>query len=184
MRSRVALLVGVVLLAGLAAPETADSDDRHRRFRARLLGRNEVPTVSSTGTGDFRATVDRHDATLTYRLSYENLEGTVTMSHIHLGQVSVNGGIMIWLCGTPTVGPNDTTGPAGTPTCPAPGGTVSRTVGPADVIGPSGQGIAAGEFAEAIRALRRGLGYANVHTTKHGGGEIRGQITESGDRDD
>ncbi len=40
----------------------------------------------------------------------------------------------------------------------------------------AGQGIAAGHFAELIRALRDGVAYANVHSTKFPGGETRGQI--------
>jgi hypothetical protein len=49
------------------------------------------------------------------------------------------------------------------------------------VIGPDAQGIAPGEFAELVRAMRAGVTYANVHTTTHGGGEIRGQITDERD---
>ena len=39
------------------------------------------------------------------------------------------------------------------------------------------------EFGELVRALRAGAAYANVHTTTFGGGEIRGQIGDDGDRD-
>jgi hypothetical protein len=53
---------------------------------------------------------------------------------------------------------------------------VTGTLTPANVVGPTGQGIAAGEFAEVIRAIRKGSAYANVHSTKFPGGEIRGQI--------
>jgi hypothetical protein len=53
---------------------------------------------------------------------------------------------------------------------------VIRTITAADVVGPGGQGIAAGEFAEILNALRAGVAYANVHTAAFGGGEIRGQI--------
>jgi hypothetical protein len=38
--------------------------------------------------------------------------------------------------------------------------------------------IEPGEFAEALQALRSGVAYANVHTNKHPGGEIRGQVKE------
>ena len=38
-------------------------------------------------------------------------------------------------------------------------------------------------MAELIRAMRAGATYANVHTERFGGGEIRGQI-RSGRRDD
>jgi hypothetical protein len=55
-------------------------------------------------------------------------------------------------------------------------GFVSRTVSAADVIGPAGQGIDAGEFEEVLIALRSGVTYANVHSARNPGGEIRGQI--------
>ena len=37
----------------------------------------------------------------------------------------------------------------------------------------------AAEFAELVKAIRAGLTYANVHTSKFPGGEIRGQIKTS-----
>ena len=39
--------------------------------------------------------------TIAYDLSYDDLEGTVTQSHIHIGQKNIVGGIAIWLCQTP-----------------------------------------------------------------------------------
>jgi len=93
-------------------------------------------------------------------------------SHIHLGQRGVNGGISIWLCQIAT-----NPGSVGTPCCRGPNsGVVTGSVSAADVIGPAGQGIAAAEFAEVLKAMREGVTYANVHSTKHPGGEIRGQI--------
>ena len=53
---------------------------------------------------------------------------------------------------------------------------MTGTIVPADIIGPTGQGIDVGEFEEAVAAIRAGVTYANVHTVKHPGGEIRGQI--------
>jgi CHRD domain len=52
---------------------------------------------------------------------------------------------------------------------------------PTDVIGPASQGIAAGEFDELVRAIRAGVTYANVHSEKFPGGEIRGQIKGGSD---
>jgi hypothetical protein len=54
----------------------------------------------------------------------------------------------------------------------------------ADVIGPASQGIGPSELREAVRALRKGAVYANVHTTTFGNGEIRGQVDDrNGDND-
>ena len=71
---------------------------------------------------------------------------------------------------------NTGAGPAGTKPCPDPSGTVTGTLHAADVIGPASQGIAPGEFAELVRAIRAGATYANVHSVKYPGGEIRAQL--------
>lgn len=168
IRGVLLLTVVVVFIASLA---TLGAQGKTKRLRANLSGASEVPAISSTGHGQFVAQIDQFDSEFSYELSYDDLEGAVTQAHIHLGQTSVNGGIMIWLCGTAAL-----PGPAGTPPCPIPGGSVEGTVSAADVIGPAGQGIAAGEWEEALAAIRSGIAYANVHSTKHGGGEIRGQI--------
>jgi hypothetical protein len=142
-----------------------------RVLSAELTGYEEPPPVSSTGEGEFNARISPDGNAIEYELSYRNLEGTVTQAHIHLGQKSVNGGIAVWLCGTEA-----NPGPTGTPRCPSPSGTVSGTITADKVIGPTGQGLAPGEFAELVRALRAGVMYANVHSTRNPGGEIRGQI--------
>jgi CHRD domain-containing protein len=147
---------------------TALGQGSERRFKATLKGLNEVPSISSTGTGQFRATADPADTSLSYELQYANLEGTTTTAaHVHLGQTAVSGGVMFFLCGG-----------GGKPVCPNISGSVTGTVTAADVIGPAGQGVAAGEFAEALRGMRSGASYVNVHTDKHPGGEIRGQIND------
>ena len=69
-------------------------------------------------------------------------------------------------------------GGGGQAPCPNSEGTVTGTVTAANIIGPSGQGVAPGEFDEAIQAMRDGAAYANVHTVLYPPGEIRGQINE------
>lgn len=136
---------------------------------ATLRGDEEVPAISTTGTGVFVGVIDTDANTIQYTLVFGALEGTVAQSHIHLGQTSVSGGIMLFLC------TNLGNGPAGTPMCDA-SGVVTGTLDASDVVGPTDKGISAGEIAEAIRAIRKGLGYVNVHSSLHSGGEIRGQI--------
>ena len=122
---------------------TAMGQGKTKNLRARLSGYQEVPAVSTEGSGEFRGRIDPRDTEMAYDLSYSGLRGNVTMAHIHFANTGTNGPIMIWLCGTAT-----NPGPAGTPTCPQQG-TVSRTVSAADVIGPAGQGIPPGDFAQA-----------------------------------
>jgi hypothetical protein len=175
-RSRIAALAaGVALLAilGLMRSAGADGDRERNSLRARLKGFSEVPAVSSTGTGQFRARIV-DDSSIVFELTYEGLEGPVTTAaHVHLGNASDSGGVSYFLCGG-----------GGRDACTPTSGRFTGTVTAADVIGPAGQGIAAGEFAEVLKATRAGVTYANVHTTKHPSGEIRGQIKSRGDDDD
>jgi hypothetical protein len=99
-------------------------------------------------------------------LSYNPLEGGMVLAaHIHVAREFVNGGIVINLCGA-----------GGKPPCPMPSGQVTAMVTAADVVEVAAQGIAAGELAEVISAMRSGATYVNVHSTAFPGGEIRAQI--------
>lgn len=139
-----------------------------KMFKARMNGYQETPSVSTTGSGDFEARlVD--DSTLHYVLRYADLEGGNSLfAHVHFGQRSVAGGVSFFLCGGSTK-PDP---------CPNVAGTVEGDVTAADVVGPNGQGIEPGSFEEIIRAMRAGHAYANIHTTRWPGGEIRGQIND------
>ncbi len=165
------VLGGVLLVSSLAVAEGGKKNLKADE----LVGYQENPDISTTATGSFKATIDDAARTISYTLTYSGLEGTVQQSHIHFGKRAVNGGITLFLCGTAAF-----PGPAGTPTCPQ-SGTVSRTASAADVIGPAGQGIEPGAFEELVAAMRAGHTYANVHSTKWPGGEIRAQINDRGD---
>jgi len=146
-----------------------------RDVREHLTGFEETPlTLSTSGFGDFRARV--RDDRIEYRLTYGQLEGDITQSHIHLGAEATTGGISAFLCQR-----GQATAPAGTPECPAGrSGTVSGTIEPSDVIGPAGQGIDPGQYNELLRAIRAGATYANVHSEKYAGGEVRAQLEGHG----
>jgi hypothetical protein len=159
-------LVALLAVSAIAFTQT-------KRIREFLTGYEEVPAVSTVAEGEFHATISNDSSQIDYELKYSDLEGSVTQAHIHFGQKGVNGGISVWLCGNPSA---TVTPPAGTPACPPSPATVTGTLTADDVVGPVGQGIAAGEFAELIRAIRAGKTYANVHSTKFPGGEVRSQI--------
>jgi CHRD domain len=160
-------LLAIALLAILAASAAFAHGD-NGSGKARLSGYEETPlTLSTTGHGNFRAKVSSDG--IRYVLKYSDLEADVLVAHIHLGQRATSGGVIAFLCGG-----------GDKPACPARAGTVEGVIDAADVIGPATQGIAATELREAIRALRKGFVYANVHTTKYPGGEIRGQIGNNG----
>jgi len=90
---------------------------------------------------------------------------------VHFGQKSVNGGVSFFLCSNlaPPPGPL----PQACPVGPA---EVSGVITADHIIGPTGQGIEAAAFPEIVAAMRDGTAYANVHSSKWPGGEIRGQL--------
>jgi hypothetical protein len=163
MVRRVLLVLLAVIAIGAVATVAGAS---HGGFHADLRGYDEVPAISTTGTGSFLAFVADQGGqpVIRYRLEYSGLEGTAQAAHIHLGQRDVNGGVIAFLCGG-----------GDKPPCP-PSGVVRGTIDAADVVGPSGQGIAAGEMDEVLAAMEAGVVYANVHTDLFMGGEIRGQV--------
>lgn len=137
---------------------------------ARLRAFEEVPAISSAGQGQFSGQINGAGTSLSYQLSYSKLQGTITQAHIHVAQKGVNGGIVIFLCS------NLGNGPAGTQSCPASPGSISGTADADNVLAATAQGIAVGEFAEVLRAIRNGVAYVNVHSDLFPGGEIRGQL--------
>jgi hypothetical protein len=158
---RVPLLILIMTAAVLVHAD----DSGKSSLKAVLDGYSEVPAVSTTGSGELRLTIVNENV-IDFELTYANLEGaTTTASHVHLGQTDVNGGVMFFLCGG-----------GGQAPCTPGSGSFSGTVTAANILGPAGQGISAQEFAEALKALRSNVAYVNVHTDKHPGGEIRGQI--------
>ena len=159
---RAVALGAMVLLIGAGAYAVAGADSGN--FRASLNGYEENPDISTVAHGSFVARLSNDGDSIHYELSYSGLEGTVSAAHVHFGKPAVNGGVSFFLCNGPT-----------TPACPQ-AGTVEGDIEAADVIGPTGQGIEAGNLAEIVAAMKAGHAYANVHSSKWPGGEIRGQI--------
>jgi CHRD domain-containing protein len=172
---RKVLLIGLAALIGVLAISTVALANRGhgkngKNFSARLNGWEEDPSQVTTGHGSFQLEITSATS-WKFKLRYEDMEGPVFMSHIHIGSRHESGGVSAWLCGASAVGtPEEKTCP------PGPDGEVNGTIEAADITGPAGQGVEPGNFADLLRALRRGETYTNVHTTNRApGGEIRGQ---------
>ena len=166
------LSVAVCTLVASALPVQADP------FSTTLSGFEEIGALASPtgailtdGEGSLQLDLDEGSQTLNYTLTYSGLTSSVTQAHIHFGKVHVAGGIFVFLC------TNLGNGPAGTPLCPAAGGTVSGTITAAGVLGVAAQNVTAGDFDAVVQIITSDTAYANVHTTKFPAGEIRGQIT-------
>jgi hypothetical protein len=172
-------LLTVLVIGGYAAAGSGKDHVTADAMTGYLEGAPGGP-VSSQASGSFEANIDDAAQEIHYTLSYSGLEGDVRQSHIHFGQRSVNGGISIWLCET-AANPRPVGSPD-VPDCPQ-SGTVESTLTASHVVGPAGQGIAAGEFEEIVAAIRAGRAYANVHSSKFPGGEVRGQINDDDQRD-
>ena len=174
MRNTV-LSVAVSTLVALALPAQADPGNP---YSATLSGFEEIGPLSSPtgailtdGEGSLRLDLDTHNQILNYTLTYSGLTSNVTQAHIHFGKIHVAGGIFVFLC------TNLGNGPAGTPACPAAGGTVSGTITAASVVAVPSQNVTAGDFDAVVQIITADSAYVNVHTTKFPAGEIRGQVT-------
>lgn len=176
------------LSALLAGGTTAASASGSFYARAFLRSYEEVPAISSLALGEFRlqieglipdpgsdGPIDPADLpAIRWELRYRGIATPVRFAHIHFGQRSVNGGIAVTLCS------NADTAPPEVADCPQEGGMVTGTIEAADVeAGAAGQGIAAGELRELLRAIRSGVTYVNVHSDAFPSGEIRGQLVSN-----
>ncbi len=177
MRKRTGLVLAVALVGALALTAMASygvaGGPKGNLKSKRMSGYLEVPSVSTSGRGTIEARI-RNGSRIDYKLTYSGLTGNPAAAHIHFAQPSVNGGVVAFLCGG-----------GGKPACPAStSGTVSGTIVAADIQGLVPQGIAGpADFAEVLAAMKAGFTYANIHTGLFPGGELRGQVSPSGNGD-
>jgi CHRD domain-containing protein len=127
-------------------------------FKAELKAANENPpitdaeaTCSGTATVTFTSTTAKFDVSITGCPATT----AINIGHIHEGATGVNGGVKI-----------DSTLKAGEITLTGGAVTFSRTNSAADPA-----------LVTAIMANPAGY-YVNFHSTAHGGGVIRGQLTK------
>jgi CHRD domain len=171
-RFRIAVAAGIAIVSAIGI--TVAMAVNKPNVKGSLSGYQEVPAVSSTASGKFEAKVPRGSGPIRYELRYRGIPD-VTQAHLHFAQRSVNGGIIVWICG------NVMGTPAGVPACPAGSATLTGAVNADDVVDTAAsQGIEAGELNEVKRAIRAGAVYANVHSDEFPGGEIRSQLRLKG----
>ncbi len=172
---RVKLFIAIALAGVLGVATVAAAGGGSHRFNEALTGYEETPALSTPGVGEFHARIN-HDATaITYSLTFSGLESDATQAHIHFENKTNAGNVVVFLC------TNLGNSPVPTKACPAAGGTITGTLTAADVTAAAtSQGIAAGEFAEFVNAIRAGATYVNVHSTTHPLGEIRAQLGGDG----
>ena len=170
-------LAAVVVMTAAGAL-TLSAQSQGNRYSATLVPGQENPALSRPEPvqGTITVNIDEAAGEISYELSYANLVD-VLQAHIHFEKPTNNGGIFLWLCKT-AANPGPT--PGKTPDCPVGSGSVSGTLLASDVQAITNQRLAAGDFEAAVRQIRNGFAYANVHTVVSPGGEIRGQILQGG----
>jgi hypothetical protein len=181
----VALIAVAAMVAFTGRAKDKDNDDAIR-LSAGLTGFQEVAPKNTTAHGSFHATISEDRSTITWTLTWEGLSGPPLFAHIHIGQKGVNGAVVVFFCGP--AGPTNTKNP-----CPQlTTDTISGSFTAADIRQtdanqpnqpPAGQGFTDNHLSDVIRYILAGDGYANVHTVKYPGGEIRGQIRVRGGDD-
>jgi hypothetical protein len=121
-------------------------------FGGKLASGNEVPKVSEKGTGTAQLLVDRTNNVIHYFIDYSGLTGQLVAAHIHFGDPSISGPIMI---------------PFKVTDSPLVGTLTSADFKVTDQ---------APTWADALAAIRSGHAYVNLHTAAHPSGEVRANL--------
>lgn len=156
----------LLILSSLSAVQGAVFD-----YAVTLSGPNESPANTSPGIG--AGIVNYNDATHTLNLAitFENLTGTVTASHIHAPTPAPFTGTAGVATTTPTFAgfPSGVTSGAFATSLDL---TLASSYNPAFVT--ANGGTTAGAEAALAAAMANGQAYWNIHSTTFPGGEIRG----------
>ena len=161
MRKNVRIVAGAATALLLATFVTSCDDDDStgpgsRTYTASLIGASEVPPVTTSGTG--LATFVDNTTQIDYTLAVTGLTA-VSASHIHVGPVGVNGGVIInlFIPNTPT-------------------GSVNGVIATGIITAANNSTVS----LDSLRTLfNNGNAYVNVHTSANPGGAIRGQVSRS-----
>lgn len=132
-------------------------------YKAELSGKNEVPAVQTSATGEAEFTLPANE-TMKYRVNVTGISNA-TMAHIHMGKVGQNGDVIVDLLNNPQSKDKDT----------AYGMIFRGNITDSILTGPM-KGKTLDDLAAAIES---GDTYVNVHTTDHAKGEIRGQLSNT-----
>src|SRR6266567_2275542 len=77
------LLTFFLLLPLLAVPVAAGAEEIH----AKLIGYQEVPSVSTVARGEFRAQISRDGSAIDWELSFSGLQAPVTQARVAYANV-------------------------------------------------------------------------------------------------
>jgi hypothetical protein len=144
------LAVVAAIVFALLVPAGAASAEAGRPFVTTLTGAAEVPPADPDASGSASIVLNQGLGTVCFDLSWENIDGTVFAAHIHVGEVGVNGPIVVPL--------------------------FAGTFGGTDSV----SGCVEDIDHDLIKDIRQDPSsyYVNVHSTTFPGGAIRGQLSK------
>ena len=130
-------------------------------FDARLTGASEVPPVQTNASGfaDLDVEMEEGQRVVDYHVYVSNID-RVTQAHIHQGNSSENGHIIVPLFN------------ASSPTGPLTGQLAEGHITPANFVGP----LQGKQLDDLIALMQNETAYVNVHTEQNPQGEIRGTV--------
>src|SRR5215213_3862715 len=130
-------------------------------FDARLTGASEVPPVQTNASGfaDLDVEMEEGQRVVDYHLYVSNID-RVTQAHIHQGNSSENGPIIVPLFNVSS------------PTGPLTGQLAEGHITPANFVGP----LQGKQLDDLIALMQNETTYVNVHTEQNPQGEIRGTV--------
>ncbi|HUI18899.1 MAG TPA: CHRD domain-containing protein [Alphaproteobacteria bacterium] len=115
-------------------------------FDVKLTGAQQVPPVTTPGSGDAKLTYDPATRKLSWSVTYSGMSSPVTMAHFHgPAAAGANGPVIIWISKK--------------------GAEVSSPITGEETLTP-----------EQAQQFMAGQWYINVHSKDHPPGEIRGQV--------
>jgi hypothetical protein len=161
----------VLVLFGGVARAHAQSE-----FAANLSGGQEVPPVATSAFGSATFDVNFSEGSLgvNFHLSATNLKQAF-MAHIHCGAAGVNGPIIVWLAGRPG-GPANAGYNLNGPWIGSAELTDINVIAGTQCTNPAGAPVLVNDLIDVLTLMFQGMTYVNIHTSAHGGGEIRGPI--------
>lgn len=151
--------IALVAVAGLAAAANAQF---FTIGPFPITGAQEVPAVNTPASGTATLLLNTTTGDFQLNYSFSGLLGTVTVAHFHRAAAGSNGSVVYWLAaqGAPNTLPTTLLSPA------LPGGVTAA----------SGTGTGRLGSSALINDALNGLLYINIHSTRFGPGEIRGQV--------
>jgi CHRD domain len=164
------------LAGGLALGLAACSEDYQnlsslapakKKFVATLVGTSEVPAVTTTAAGTMEL-IQEDSVNIVYTIATTARTDSITMAHIHAAAAGSNGPIMVWFYPTEAA------------RAPGNGSGVAAAVNGVLRVGRITRAgttfVAPFTWDSLLVRMNAGTAYANIHTRRFGGGEIRGQV--------